>query len=151
MGRTANSLRALLKTAFQNPRELLAGQLRQPGYMRGLLRAKTWPATEGPSDGDGSGGPSNALRAYFEANTEGPGIFKWLHYFEIYERHLVKFVGKDAHLVEIGVYSGGSMGMWHSYLGPRSRITGVDVAPICKMFENEYTRIAIGDQADRSF
>jgi len=110
-------------------------------------------------DLDGSGGdsrpaepePTNALREHFEANTSGPGIYKWLHYFEIYDRHLSKFVGKDVHILEIGVYSGGSLGMWRSYFGPGARITGVDVEPACKSYENDHTRIVIGDQEDRAF
>ena len=96
-------------------------------------------------------GPSNALRDSSRPTRKGRGIFKWLHYFEIYDRHLAKFVGKDVHIVEIGVFSGGSLGMWHSYFGPRARITGVDIMPACKVYENEFTKIEIGDQSDRSF
>jgi 23S rRNA U2552 (ribose-2'-O)-methylase RlmE/FtsJ len=153
MSRISNNLGAFLKTALQNPREVLASQLRQPGFLRGVSYAKDWPSIDAAGAGaeDEPHDPSNALRAYFEANTQGPGILKWLHYFDIYNRHLAKFVGKDVHVVEIGVYSGGSLGMWRSYLGPRSRITGVDIEPACKSYENEYTKIVIGDQADRSF
>jgi hypothetical protein len=53
--------------------------------------------------------------------------------------------------VEVGVFSGGSLPMWRQYLGPRGRVTGIDIAPECKAYENEATRIYIGDQADRSF
>jgi len=83
--------------------------------------------------------------------TTGPGIYKWRHYFDIYDRHLSKFVGKDVHILEIGVYSGGSLGMWRSYFGSGTRITGVDVEPACKTYENDHTRIVIGDQEDRGF
>src|SRR4051812_8731031 len=56
----------------------------------------------------------NPLRASFDAVTSGPGVWKWLHYFDIYHRHLERFVGKPVTIVEIGVYSGGSLSMWRS-------------------------------------
>lgn len=149
--RIANNFGALLKTAVQNPRAMLASQLVQAGFLRGVSFAKGLPPAGGRNDDPTATEPSNALRDYFEAHNEGPGIFKWRHYFEIYDRHLSRFIGKDLHLVEVGVYSGGSLGMWRSYLGPGARITGVDIMPACTVYENEYTRIAIGDQADRAF
>jgi len=91
-----------------------------------------------------------ALRDYFEKNT-GRVIYKWLHYFEIYERHLERFRGREIHLMEMGVYRGGSLQMWKHYLGPRATIYGVDVDPACRALEEERVRIMIGDQADREF
>ncbi len=41
--------------------------------------------------------------------------------------------------------------MWRSYLGPRCRVHGVDIEESCKVYENDWTRIHIGDQADRGF
>jgi hypothetical protein len=98
-----------------------------------------------------SGDPENPLWRYFHCHTEGPGIHKWIHYFEIYHRHLAKFMGKPVHLVEIGVQSGGSLEMWREYLGPGCRITGIDIDEECRKFEGPATAILIGDQADRSF
>jgi hypothetical protein len=95
--------------------------------------------------------PKNVLEAYFDANQSGPGIWKWRHYFEIYDRHFAKFVGKNVHVLEIGIYSGGSLGMWKSYFGPSAKIYGVDIEPACKAYEDEQTKIFIGDQADSSF
>jgi hypothetical protein len=94
---------------------------------------------------------ANPLWQYFQANREGPGIWKWVHYFDIYQRYLGKFVGTDAHVVEIGVYSGGSLPMWRHYLGPMVRITGIDIEPACKTYERDGTHIVIGDQEDRQF
>ena len=37
----------------------------------------------------------NPLEEYFDAVTEGPGVWKWRHYFPIYQRHLSKFVGHE--------------------------------------------------------
>lgn len=149
--RLGNNLGAFLKAVARDPKGMVVSQFRQGGFLRGVAFAKGLPAAEGARDEQAEAGPSNPLREYFEANKQGPGIFKWLHYFEIYNRHLAKFRDKDLHIVEIGVSSGGSLGMWRSYFGPRSRITGVDVMPSTKCYENEYTKIVIGDQADRSF
>lgn len=99
----------------------------------------------------GIGLPPNPLRGYFDARTTGRGIWKWHHYFDLYHRHLQKFVGTDACLVEIGVFSGGSLEMWRHYLGPRARVTGIDIAEECKVYEQDGTSIFIGDQSDRSF
>lgn len=76
---------------------------------------------------------------------------KWAHYFDIYHRHFNKFVGKEVNILEIGIYGGGSLGMWRDYFGPKCRIYGVDIKEECKVYENEYTKIFIGDQADRKF
>ncbi len=95
--------------------------------------------------------PPGALEAYFDAHTVGPGLFKWRHYFEIYERHLAGFRGRPVTMVEIGVFGGGSMRMWREYLGPDSHIYGVDIDPACKQLEGEGIDVLIGDQADRSF
>lgn len=91
------------------------------------------------------------MRAYFKSHKTGRGIFKWDHYFDIYHRHLHKFVGRDVHIAEVGVYSGGSLDMWLEYLGPRATVHGIDIEPSCKEYEDHRVRIAIGDQADRRF
>ncbi len=92
----------------------------------------------------------NDLEAYFTGNT-GNLIHKWQHYFEIYDRHFARYRGTDVHLVEIGVFQGGSLQMWRHYFGPQARIFGVDINPACKQFEAENIRIFTGDQADRPF
>jgi len=93
----------------------------------------------------------NPLETYFQNHKHGRGIWKWEHYFEIYHRHFQKFIGKKVHILEIGIYSGGSLEMWRQYFGPQSKIFGVDIEPACSVYENEYTTIAIGDQADPAF
>ena len=95
--------------------------------------------------------PPGELERYYDAITEGPGIFKWWHYLPIYERHLARFRGQTVHLVEIGVWSGGSLRMWRDYLGVRSRVTGVDIDPACKAFETDGISVVIGDQGDPAF
>ena len=92
----------------------------------------------------------NDLQRYFEENT-GRLIHKWDHYFEIYDRHFSRFRGTDVHLVEFGVYQGGSLQMWKHYFGPRARIFGIDINPNCRQCEEDQIEVIIGDQEDRSF
>src|SRR5262245_54320107 len=75
---------------------------------------------------------ANPLEEYFDSHTQGACIRKWRHYFEIYHRHFRKFVGQNVHVLEIGIYSGGSLEMWRSYFGPQARIYGVDIEEACR-------------------
>ena len=94
---------------------------------------------------------SNPLLAYFNAHKEGAGIFKWMHYFDIYQRHFHKFVGREVHVLEVGIYAGGSLSMWREYFGERCHVYGVDVDAACMAHSGEKTKVFIGDQADRAF
>jgi hypothetical protein len=94
--------------------------------------------------------PTNPLERYFEQN-QGPRIHKWMHYFDIYHRHLKKFRDRPVVLVEFGVAYGGSGRMWREYLGPDAVVHGVDIDPRCKAWEDAGFTVHIGDQADRSF
>jgi hypothetical protein len=85
------------------------------------------------------------------ARTTGPGIFKWRHFFGIYERHLASFRGQPIHVVEVGIYGGGSLALWRDYLGPDAYVHGVDIEPDCKQFESDQIDITIGDQSDTNF
>lgn len=91
----------------------------------------------------------NPLWDYFQNNKVGPGIWKREHYFEAYNRHLGKFVGKKVNLLEIGVFSGGSLKMWRTYLGGQSHIYGMDIEPACKSYESDRISVLIGDQSNR--
>jgi hypothetical protein len=95
--------------------------------------------------------PDNPLSTYFDAHMEGRGIWKWRHYFDVYHRHFSKFVGTHVHVLEIGVYSGGSLDMWREYFGPGCRVYGVDIEPACQVYASDSVRIFIGDQADPRF
>jgi len=92
----------------------------------------------------------NDLEKYFTENT-GKLIHKWMHYFEIYDRHFSKYRGTDVHILEIGVAHGGSLSMWKHYFGPKAKIYGVDINPNCKQLEEQQIEIFIGDQADKRF
>jgi hypothetical protein len=61
-----------------------------------------------PADLPAADPAANPLERYFDTHTSGPGIWKWRHYFEIYHRHFARFVSTDVHVVEIGIFSGGS-------------------------------------------
>jgi cephalosporin hydroxylase len=91
------------------------------------------------------------LEAYFDGHTEGPGIWKWQHFFDIYDRHLGRLRGRPLQVVEIGVFNGGSLEMWSHYFGPQAHICGVDINPSCVRFAREGIEIAIGDQGDPAF
>jgi hypothetical protein len=92
----------------------------------------------------------NPLRQYFLGN-QGRMIHKWDHYFDIYHRHLQGFRGRPITLVEIGVYHGGSLEMWRSYLGRRARIIGIDFDERVATLADGTAEIVIGDQSDRLF
>ena len=54
-------------------------------------------------------------------------------------------------VLEVGIYSGGSLQMWRSYFGADCHIYGVDIEEACKAYENDHISVFIGDQADRTF
>lgn len=93
----------------------------------------------------------NPLLSYFNSHTEGNGIWKWEHYFEIYHNHFKKFIGREVHVMEVGIYSGGSLKMWKDYFGPGCKVYGIDIEQACMIYEDSNTKVFIGDQADRAF
>lgn len=92
----------------------------------------------------------NKLEKYFEEN-QGRLIIKCIHYFDIYDRYFSKFINQDVHILEIGVFHGGSLQMWRDYFGNHAKIYGVDIDYRCKEFEEEGIKIFIGSQEDRAF
>lgn len=116
---------------------------------RGYTSSLAWRLGTAKSPTEQS--PQNPLLEFFENRKEGRGIWKWNHYFEIYHRHFQRFRGQEVHVLEIGIYSGGSLEMWRDYFGPKAIIYGVDIEPSCRVYANDRTKIFIGDQANRSF
>lgn len=116
---------------------------------RGFLFTETWQQSTEHKAVDLL--PDNPLLAFFNARKKGRGIWKWTHYFEIYQQFLSSFSGTAVHFLEIGIYSGGSLDMWASYLGKEAKIYGVDIEPACQQYANEQISIFIGDQAKRNF
>lgn len=92
----------------------------------------------------------NELEQYFRNNNDKQ-IDKWIHYFDVYERHFNRFKDKEIVVLEIGVFQGGSLQMWKSYFGDRAKIYGIDINPNCKQLEEENVEIFIGSQSDRKF
>ena len=141
----------LINSARTNP-QLLSRQLYNHKFSHeGELFASTYKDQNRYSDETLTDELDNPLYNYFKNNKQGNGIWKWTHYFEIYHKYLAKFVNTPANLVEIGIYSGGSLKMWHEYLGSNAHIYGIDIEKACKSYENDYTSIFIGDQANRDF
>ena len=122
-------------------------------YRRGFRFAKNWlhdneidplyPENE-------AFGQDNPLWQYFQNHQQGHGIWKWEHYFPVYHRHMKKYVGRNPSIVEIGVFSGGSLDMWADYFG-ECQIFGIDIEDACKSYERENVHVFIGDQADPNF
>jgi hypothetical protein len=158
----------MTKDMVEQISEALNDILRQSGLSRPLLRrlqlairgfnySQQWKLLIGKqtlsctSNDEVPDGPPNPLRAYFDSHEMGRGIWKWTHYFDIYHRHFSKFVGCEVHVAEVGVHSGGSLCMWRDYFGQNCRVYGVDIEETCKTYENDWTKIFVGDQADREF
>lgn len=78
---------------------------------------------------------------------------KWEPYFEIYEKHLSKFRGTNATIVEVGVQAGGSLEMWSKYFGTDATIIGIDIDPECLKlnYTQKNIQVVIGNQTNRDF
>lgn len=87
------------------------------------------------------------LHRYF-VNNAHKFMTKWLHYFDVYERHFERFRNQPVTLLEIGVFEGGSLPMWRDYLGPQAKIIGLDINPACKAHEGPGIEVVIGSQDD---
>jgi hypothetical protein len=91
---------------------------------------------------------------------DGRLIHKWVHYLEIYERHLAAYrdgfplpdgTRRPLRLLEIGVSHGGSLQLWRKYFGPDAIVFGIDVDPRCAELDGPETRVRIGSQSDAAF
>jgi hypothetical protein len=162
LGKNAMSLKARAKILY----DIFRTFARQPKESRRLLqnivptsqgisfskqKCTTFDDTNGRVDESGTNLKANPLKEYFDAHREGRGIWKWEHYFDIYHTHFSRFVGREVYVVEIGIFSGGSLDMWKSYFGPKCHVIGVDIQEECKVYQDERTKIFIGDQGDRKF
>ncbi len=152
MQRDLNKFLRLCRSIFKHPGISLKALLAVPESVNGKVYASNYSSRDrsGPAAEDGAA-PENPLFKYFQEHVEGPGIWKWEHYFEVYHRHLAKFIGQRVDVVEIGIYSGGSLAMWRSYFGAESHIYGVDIEPDCKVYKDRSITVFTGDQADRTF
>jgi hypothetical protein len=92
--------------------------------------------------------PSDGFLHKYFLNNSGKLLKKWMHYFDIYDRHLSRFRGSAPVMLEIGVLGGGSLAMWKDYLGLEAKIVGIDINPACKAHEAEDIEVFIGSQDD---
>jgi hypothetical protein len=127
------------KKTAANVRELIAGV----SYSRSLPSASGTNVVQPV--------PRGKIEEYFDEHTEGPGLWKWRHYFPIYERHFARFRGQSVHIVEVGIFSGGSLPMWLKYFGVGAHIYGVDIEDACRVYAGPQIDVFIGDQADPTF
>lgn len=150
MKRYIGALYRLLKAMGTNPRVFAQAINAVPSICsaHSFSRTQTYTASKAA---DSIPSSMNPLWEYFQNHHEGPGIWKWEHYFDIYHRHFAHFIGQKVNVLEIGIYSGGSLEMWRSYFGEKSHVYGVDIEEACKAYENEHVSVFIGDQADRAF
>lgn len=103
--------------------------------------------------------PSTEFARLFFAH-DGRGVRKWVHYFEVYERHFDAYRDgfplpgggyRPLRFLEIGVSEGGSLQLWRKYFGSDATIFGVDIDARCAVFDNEGAHVRIGSQADPPF
>lgn len=78
---------------------------------------------------------------------------KWSRYFDVYQRYLEKYEGKNITFVEVGVQNGGSLEMWSKFFGPESKLYGIDISESCLnlKYDNPNIKIIIGDQENPEF
>lgn len=86
----------------------------------------------------------------FKAWAEKVGGHKWLHYFEIYDREVLRNLPENPRILEIGVYNGASARMWRDLSTDLACYVGVDIDPRCAEFADPEANIfiKIGSQDD---
>jgi hypothetical protein len=151
MNRYFRSLFRLSRAILDDPRGFARVVNTVPSVCDATRFSRTYTDTGGSQGGVSPSSSPNPLWDYFQTHSDGRGIWKWEHYFDIYHRHFSRFVGQKVSVMEIGIYSGGSLEMWRSYFGEQSHVYGVDVEPACSVYEGDRISVLIGDQADRDF
>jgi hypothetical protein len=90
----------------------------------------------------------------FYLKSKHKGMTKFIHYLENYEKdfeHLKK-EKKKIKILEIGVFSGGSLEMYKNFFDTNKiEIIGIDIDEECLKFRDNVTNIHIGDQSDLRF
>jgi len=99
----------------------------------------------------------NKLEEFFYNTVKLCSVNKGVTYFQAYENHIKRFIGKKPVMVEIGIDRGGSLEMWNNYFDGECTIIGIDIddkSDIQKKFrENGINNIHCvqGDQGDPNF
>ena len=69
-------------------------------------------------------------KSTFQAFSSSPYFsIKHTNYFDIYDKLLSKYIGKEITFVEVGILDGGSLFMWRDFFGKNARIIGVELNP----------------------
>jgi len=88
------------------------------------------------------------FQSFYHDYKSGPGIWKWSNALDAYQHHFGGMAGRSPLAVaEVGVQSGGSIGLWKAVLGKGVHYYGLDINKNCLQFKNSSTSIFIGDQA----
>lgn len=90
-----------------------------------------------------------SLKQVFNDHTE-KFSGKWEHYFDVYDRHLARYIGQEFTLLEVGVSNGGSLQIWKKYFGNKVKIVGIDIDPRTMYTEDQITTYC-GNQSDPKF
>ena len=96
----------------------------------------------------------NKLEQYFFDGEKKLPVHKWHHYFEIYDRHFKKFIGKKPTILEIGIARGGSLEMWNHYFDNECTIYGIDIndkSEVRDTLNMSNIHIDVGDQSSVDF
>ena len=95
----------------------------------------------------------NPLLDFWRSYKSGPGVHKWVSYFDVYHQYFKRFRGRNVRMLQIGVQSGGDIAMWRDYFVGGLEYHGMDINPRCKKFEGEpsVAEIIIGDQGSPQF
>lgn len=72
------------------------------------------------------------------------------NYLEIYDEIFGPLVDKEITLLEIGVYKGGSLLLWHDYF-PKAKIIGIDIKTPFNVIFPERVYFYQGSQTDKDF
>jgi hypothetical protein len=94
---------------------------------------------------------ANPMFAFQSANKGGRSADKWVHYFDIYARHLEKYRGRPVRLLEIGVGRGGGLDLLGHFLGPQATVVGIDLDETVRITVEPRYAVEVGDQADPEF
>ena len=87
------------------------------------------------------------------------GFDHWFEYANMYEENIGMLraraikASRNVSMLEIGVQSGGSIGIWKEYFQNTFSYVGIDINPACKSFHDPKNniRIEIGSQSDKKF
>lgn len=111
------------------------------------LRSSTWQAQQ-TKHLNSTSQVTTTFNDYYNAVSAGRGIWKWAQALEAYQLHFGRFAGQPVKVLEIGVQSGGSIGMYKAVLGGNCHYYGMDINPRCTGFADPQATITILDQGN---